>query len=287
MSPVSRGRKNGKKNQGRVAEQADTLVPSEEGIGPDHPAVREMLDSAAATLGEFENVQDAVDGEYLAGSLLAVGYGTGPDTAEIFARLFIAEAEELASPGSVAFLRCVAALTPEPTRSIAMEAADQLVAAGITAPEWVNELAEPVTAGDYFRWSEGKGVGSVLYGSFRRAGRSDGFLLFVDDEDCGAVNDLAPFVGEEGLAEARRMTNEEESAPEAPISPDEFRWQVEAALGVREAHDREVIELGLDPSEPEEDDIPYAVTDVVLRARLRALPMPAKPVPEHVHPNFA
>ncbi|MFI5777187.1 hypothetical protein [Nocardia sp. NPDC051570] len=281
MSPVSRGRKKDNKQNGREPSPEAEVV---EEIGPDHPAVREMLDNVVATLGEFERVDDPVDGEYLAASLLAVGYGTGEEATEVFAQLFVAEAEEFGQPGALAFLRCVAALTPEPIRSLATEAADRLVAAGVSAPSWVGELGEPTTAGEYFRWSEGDGVGAVLYGSFHRAGRTDGFLLFVDEEDCGSVNDLAPFVSEEALAEARRMTNEEEPVPEAPIPAGEFRWRVEAALGVRESHDREVIELGIEPSQPEEDDIPYEVTDVVLRARLRALPMPAKPLPAHVHP---
>ncbi|WP_068006489.1 hypothetical protein [Nocardia pseudobrasiliensis] len=282
MSPVSRGRKKESKNhRGREYEPAE---PAEEQLGPDHPVVREMLDNVVATLDDFEPVDDPVDGEYLAASLLAIGYGTGAEAADAFAQLFIAEAEEHGTPGALAFLLSVAALTSGQTRSLAVAAADRLAAAGVVAPPWVAELGEPTTAGEYFRWSEGDGVGAVLYGSFHRAGRTDGFLLFVDEEDCGSANDLAPFVSAEALEEARRMTNEEESAPEAPIAADEFRWRVEAALGVRESHDREVIELGIEPEQPEGDDIPYEVTDVVLRARLRALPMSAKPLPAHVHP---
>ncbi|MCM6776117.1 hypothetical protein NDR87_19520 [Nocardia sp. CDC159] len=283
MSPVSRGRKKDNRRNGYAPERAEAPASPEEQIGAEHPAVREMLDNVVATLDDFERVDDPVDGEYLAASMLAVGYGTGPEAAEMFARLFIVEAEEFGGAGALAFLRCVAALSPEPTRTLATEAAERLAAQGVSAPAWVAELGEPTTAGEYFRWSEGDGVGAVLYGSFHRAGRTDGFLLFVDDEDCGSANDLAPFVSAEALAEARRMTNEEEPVPEAPIPADEFRWQVEAALDVRESHDREVIEQGLEPSQPE-DDIPYEVTDVVLRARLRALPMPAKPLPAHVHP---
>ncbi|MFF0491309.1 hypothetical protein ACFYTQ_19985 [Nocardia sp. NPDC004068] len=277
MSPVSRGRKNKK----REPERAE---PREE-LDPDHPAVREMLDNVVAALADFERVDDPLDGEYLAASLLAVGYGTGPEGTETFARLFIAEAENFAAPGGLAFLRCVAALTDDPIAGLATEAAEHLAAQGVSAPAWVDELAEPTTAGEYFRWSEDDGAGAVLYGSFHRAGRTDGFLLFVDDSDCGSANDLAPFVSAEALAEARRMTNEEESASESPMAPEEFRWLVESALDVRESHDREVIELGIEPPQPEEDDIPYEVTDVVLRARLRALPTLPKPAPVHAHPG--
>lgn len=291
MSPVSRGRNGKNSKQGRAdvpsGELADPVdeVLGDVGLQIDGSDFEQMIDDIAATIARFETVDDPVDGEYLAASLLAATYGT-PEYDEAFAQMFIGEAEKQSDAGALAFLRCVAALTSEPSRTAAREAADRLVAAGIDAPEWTAELDEPVTGVEYLRWPVADGQGSVLYGSFERAGRLDGVLLFVDDEDCGAANDLAPFLGE-GLAEARRLTDERESAPGEPIPAEEFRWQAQAALDARALHERAILELGLDPEESEEeDDVPHEVTDVVLRARLRVLPMPDKPLPVHAHPEL-
>ncbi|MBF6171374.1 hypothetical protein [Nocardia blacklockiae] len=295
MSPVSRGRKGKKSNQ----QQGRAVAPSGElddpvvefadledmGLELDSSGFEQMIDDIAATIARFESVEEPVDGEYLAASLLAATYGT-PEYDEAFAQMFIGEAEKRSDAAALAFLRCVVALTDEPARTAAREAADRLAAAGIAEPAWTAELDEPVTAVEYLRWPVSDGQGSVLYGSFERAGRVDGVLLFVDDEDCGAANDLAPFLGE-GLAEARRLTDERESVPGEPIPAAEFRWQVQAALDARALHERAVLELGLDPAAPEdEDDVPHEVTDVVLRARLRVLPMPDRPLPVHAHPEL-
>ncbi|MBB5912822.1 hypothetical protein BJY24_001689 [Nocardia transvalensis] len=299
MSPVSRGRKGKKtsKNQARTADRAGAgtgepefeaadLALEDTELSIDRGGFEQLIDEIAATIGRFEDVDDPVDGEYMAASLLAATYGT-PEYDEPFAMMFVDEAEKLGGPGALAFLRCVAALTADPARAAALEAAARLAAAGASAPDWVAELDEPVTAGEYLRWPTDDGQGAVLYGSFERAGRSDGVLLFVDDEDCGAANDLAPFIGE-GLTEARRLTNERESAPEEPITAGEFRWQVESALNARALHERTALELGIEPPEPEDpDEVSHEVTDVVLRARIRALPMPDKPLPAHTHPELS
>jgi len=282
MSPVSRGRKGKKtKKQGRADARVDTDLATPEDLG-----MGEMMDEVAARIAEFEQVDEPVDGEYLAAGLLAVGYGESEDYREVFARLFIDKAQELATPGAVAFLRSVAVLIPDPVRALATDAADGLVSAGVVAPEWVGELGEPVTAGEFVRWPDADGTGATLFGSFDRAGRTDGFLVFVDDENCGAAYDLAPFVGE-GLAESRRLTDEQEPAEAEPMTGGDFRWLVQAALDARMVHDRGALELGIEWDEPEdEDSIPHEVVEVVARARLDILPLPAKPLPVHVHPEF-
>ena len=245
------------------------------------------MDEIGARIAEFEQVDEPVDGEYLAAGLLAVGYGESDDYLEVFARLFIEKAEELGTPGALAFLRCVAALACGPACTLAGEAADTLAAAGVVAPEWVAELDEPVTAGEFARWPDADGTGATLFGSFARAGRTDGFLVYVDDENCGAAYDLAPFVGV-GLEESRRLTDEQELADEEPVSAEDFRWQVQAALDARVLHDRGARLLGVEWDDPEDEDaIPHEVVEVVTRARLAALPMAAKPLPVHVHPEFA
>ncbi|WP_024800345.1 hypothetical protein [Nocardia sp. BMG51109] len=300
MSPVSRGRKgrkNGKKqaSAGREAEivelssefdgsEADEEVDLEEiDLEVDELGLSEMMADAVATMGEFERVDDPADGEYLAATLLAVGYGGEPDEAAVFARMFITAAENVAQPGALAFLRCTAALSAEPIRAAAAEAADRLTAAGVGAPAWVAELDEPVVAGEYARWPQPDGDGEVLFGSFRRAGRTDGFMMFADDENCGAAWGLAPYVGS-ALDDARRLTDAEETEPQEPMPADEFRRRAEAALDARVLHDR----IGIEPEAPEDDDaVPHEVTDVVLRARLRALPVSAKPLPVHIHPEYA
>ncbi len=289
MSPVSRGRKGKKKGQGRESAPAEAAVPSDE--QPDSDAAEleglaEMMDEVVARIDEFEQVDEPVDGEYLAAGLLAVGYGESAEYRDAFARLFVDKALELATPGAVAFLRCLAGLTQDPAREMANEAAGQLVAGGVVAPEWVGELDEPVSAGEFVRWADTEGAGATLFGSFGRAGRTDGFLIFVDDDNCGAAYDLAPFVGE-GLTQARELTDEQEPAEAQLVDATDFRWQVQAALDARMLHDHAAREFGVELEEPEEEDsIPHEVVEVVARARLEALPAPTKPLPVHVHPEF-
>ncbi|MQY19578.1 hypothetical protein [Nocardia macrotermitis] len=261
-------------------------VDGVEEIDYDELGVAEMMAEVVTRITEFEQVDEPVDGEYLAAGLLAVGYGESADYLEAFVRMFADRAEELATPGALAFLRCVTSLTAEPVRTVAREAADRLAAAGVVPPAWVPELDEPLTAGEFVRWPDTDGTGATLFGSFARAGRTDGFLIFVDDENCGAAYDLAPFVGE-GLIESRRLTDEQEPADEEPVTAGEFRWQVQAALDARMVHDRGARDAGVEWEEPEEDDaIPHEVAEVVARARLRILPVAAKPLPIHVHPEF-
>ncbi|WP_067674135.1 hypothetical protein [Nocardia miyunensis] len=280
MSPQSRGRK-GKENK-----RAEVRGGSAEVVEDDDLGVAEMMDEVIARITEFERVDEPVDGEYLAAGLLAVGYGESAEYLEVFVRLFADRAEELATPGALAFLRCVTALTVEPVRTVAREAADRLAAAGVVPPAWVPELDEPLTAGEFVRWPDVEGTGATLFGSFARAGRTDGFLIFVDDENCGAAYDLAPFVGE-GLTESRRLTDEQEPADAEPMTAGDFRWHVQAALDARMLHDRAAMEAGVEWDEPEEDDaIPHEVAEVVARARLQILPVAAKPLPIHVHPEF-
>ncbi|WP_169813386.1 hypothetical protein [Nocardia vaccinii] len=280
MSPVSRGRK-GRENKREEVRGSDAEVVEYDDLG-----VTAMMAEVVARIAEFEQVDEPVDGEYLAAGLLSVGYGESADYLEVFVRLFADRAEEMATPGALAFLRCVTALTEEPSRSIAREAGDRLAAAGVVPPAWVPELNEPLTAGEFVRWADVEGTGATLFGSFSRAGRTDGFLIFVDDENCGAAYDLAPFVGE-GLTESRRLTDEQEPADEEPMTPGEFRWQVQAALDARMLHDRGAREAGVEWEEPEEDDaIPHEVAEVVVRARLATLPAAGKPLPIHVHPEF-
>lgn len=260
---------------------ANTEIAEDDDLG-----VAEMMAEVVARIAEFEHVDEPVDGEYLAAGLLAVGYGESADYLEVFVKLFADRAEEMATPGALAFLRCVTALTPEPVRTVAYEAADRLAAAGVVPPAWVPELDEPVTAGEFVRWPDTDGTGATLFGSFARAGRTDGFLIFVDDENCGAAYDLAPFVGE-GLTESRRLTDEQEPADAEPMTAADFRWQVQAALDARMLHDRGALAAGIEWDEPEEDDaIPHEVAEVVVRARLAILPVPAKPLPVHIHPEF-
>ncbi|MBY8855182.1 hypothetical protein K7711_01690 [Nocardia sp. CA2R105] len=280
MSPVSRGRKGKENKRGEVRRGGADVVEN------DDLGVAEMMAEVDARITEFEQVDEPVDGEYLAAGLLAVGYGESADYLDVFVRLFVDRAEELATPGALAFLRCVTALIAEPSRNVAQEAADRLAAAGVVPPAWVPELDEPLTAGEFVRWPDVDGTGATLFGSFARAGRTDGFLIFVDDENCGAAYDLAPFVGE-GLTESRRLTDEQEPADEELMTAGEFRWHVHAALDARALHDRAAREAGVELEEPEEDDaIPHEVAEVVVRARLQILPVAAEPLPIHVHPEF-
>jgi len=142
-----------------------------------------------------------------------------------------------------------------------------------------------VTVSGCLRLSDTQGTASMLICSLYRAGRSHVILISVDHEDCSAADDISLFDPDllPNMLDQVRATGREsgfEITTQA-LDPAEFRWQVEQALDARAVHD--VDDLDGEPPGPSADgDGPgYPALAVLVRARMRALPVPGRPAPPH------
>lgn len=283
VSPVSRGRKRPKSRQTgmRVIRPVQPAAPEP----CDCPACtggefdpQELIDDLIADAAELLTVDDPLDAELFGASLLAVNDLAGEEFAAVFA-------EGLAAVGPEKSLAVLLALD-----SVAEEkpgAADitRLTAAGVPAPRWGAELGEPAKLDLCLRVAEADGRSSVLLCSFVRAGRGHGFVVYVDHTDCDAAADVM-LVSGDGVdeiietieADARRagvpMRSEAIAAPE-------FRWQVERALEARAVHDQELDEEELTEDLGDDEGVGYLPMAILLAARIRTLPEPARPPAPH------
>ncbi len=286
MSPVSRGRKNAKSR--RPGQRVLRVVPEvpEECDCPEcsdaefDPAA--FITELATAAGELLTVDDPMEAELFGASFVAMGDRAGEGFTEALAEGMVPELAQLATPESVAALLAIDAVE---SRAGAAEAARSLLAAGVPAPTWAGELAEPVTAGVCRRHSDVTGEASMLLCSFERSGRSHGFIVQVDHVDCDAAVDIMMVPGEtlgevtamiqaDGHRDGMTLTAED-------LAPAEFRWQVERALDARAVHDQEIDEPDLIDDPDDEDGGAYHPAAVLLRARMNALPEPPRPPAAH------
>ncbi|MBU2662470.1 plasmid pRiA4b ORF-3 family protein [Actinoplanes bogorensis] len=261
MSPVSRGRKKSKSRQpGERVLRAVPAVP-EECDCPDctgeplDPA--ELLPLAADLLA----VSDPLEAELFGANVVAAGVDVVPALAQSH------------TTESVAMLLAIGAV----------EAAEQMTQAGVPAPAWAAELAQPITVGQCRVYGDQVGETSMLLCTFERAGRAHGFLVDVDHLDCDSAADILLFpiqalgdVEQMVLGDARAAGVEPSVAE---LDPAEFRWQVERALDARAVHDDE--DGDADDDLDEEDGPGYHPVAVLLRARMAVLPEPPRPPAPH------
>lgn len=282
MSPVSRSRK--KKSTQRVIRSAPpitevecdcpTCSDSEESLDP-----REMIDDLIASAAELLKSEDPMDAELAGATFVSFGEIAGEGFDEALLDGFIPEIAARATPEAVALLLAIGAVADDPANKAASAAAGKLVEAGVAAPPWAAELAEPVTFTDCCELSDPQDTGSVLTCSFHRAGRSHAILVTVDHIDCGAADNI--LLLDTGhlpeTLEAIRASGLE--AEVETLDGAEFRWRMEKALDARAVHDRDE---GFDEdSLPDEDGPGYPVLARLVRARMNALPVPTKPAAPH------
>ncbi|MFJ4658183.1 hypothetical protein ACIP5Y_43525 [Nocardia sp. NPDC088792] len=227
------------------------------------------IDLAAA---EFGAATDAFDAELLVASFLSIGIELSPGVGKAFAESLVTRFETRGDAIGLGMLRALGSLTAGSVARAGARAADRLTALGVSAPDWAAELAEPVAAGDFLVLTDTLAPRCLLYGTFRRAGREHGFLLSVDDLDCGAVQEILP-LGEGETAGALGMAHELCPSSEA-IAPDDFRLRAVRALHARGLHDAQLAALGLEDDgygDSVDGMPPYGAAALVLQARLSGL----------------
>ncbi len=175
----------------------------------------------------------------------------------------IAQAAELADPEALALLLAMRSVAPEgDVRRAVADAVSRLEAAGLPAPPWAEELAEPVRAGEFGSVPSRDGRAALLVGTFVRA-EATHFVAVLTDQEHGGIA---------WLVDAGRCPDSRTRAPGAPgrtpMNPAEFRRRVEAALRMRQAY----AELGLDEELSEWERVDFAAQALLVRARLSMLP---------------
>jgi hypothetical protein len=290
VSPVSRGRKTNKSHGSRRDhDHHRRITPPAAHPGPDpaetDPTPEELVDALITNASGLPTTDDPLDVE-LVGTLYAGMHAIGGDVfgttmIEIMIPLFGLRADRKA----LAILLAIGSVARASVRDAAQAAADRLLAAGIPAPTWAAELAEPVTATD-FRQVMTVGVRPVLlYCTFHRASRAHAIVLFVDPGGCGAAINIV-VLDPAKIPDLAEMLMTEFDDPRThprtePADPADFRWQVENALAARDLHDRKDI----DPSTYDllgPRDVPtYPALAELLRRRMTTLPQPGRPPQPH------
>jgi Plasmid pRiA4b ORF-3-like protein len=287
VSPVSRGRKRAKSRRSgkRVLRPVVPVVPdvcdcpvcSGADFNP-----QDLIDGLVSGGADLLKADDPLDAELFGAAFLSAGDLAGEGFAEVLSDGIVPAVAQLPTPDSLAVLLALDAVGGG---LAAPDAIGRLMNAGVPAPQWTDELREPVRAGQCRRFVDADGSASVLVSSFDRAGRSHGFVIHVDHTDCDAAADIVLFPAEtldEVLdtirADGRRAGL---AITEEVLDPAEFRWQVERALDARAVHDREADGPELAEELGDEDGPGYHVLAALLRARMRALPEPSRPPGPH------
>ncbi|XVU28239.1 plasmid pRiA4b ORF-3 family protein [Actinoplanes sp. CA-054009] len=224
--------------------------------------------------GPLLAVEDPLEAELFGASFVALGGLAGDDFVETLSEEIVPAIAELSTPAALGLLLATAAVEP---RTGAAAQARRLLATGLPAPAWADELSRPLTATTLRRYSEATGESSVLLCSFERSGRSHGFAVHVSHPDCDAAEEVHLFPGE-ALGEVIAML---ETNTVEDLDPAEFRWQVERALDARAVHDREDGEAELDADPGDEDGPGHHSLALLLRARMGTLPEPSRPPARH------
>jgi len=214
MSPVSRSRgkqnkrgKQSKRSTRRSAPPAVVRRPTEcdcpacagEGIDP-----KQLIDELVAAAVDLVELDDPLDAEILGAAFVSIGAGAGEAFEEALVGGFIPQLEARATTEALAMLLAMGAVAAGRGGKEASVAAERLVEAGVTEPEWAAELGQPVTAGDCCRLVDSQDTMSVLACSFHRAERSHAIVLAVDHTDCGAADHIL-VVDADQLPEALEM----------------------------------------------------------------------------------
>jgi hypothetical protein len=219
------------------------------------------------------NVADMNDAEMAELSAAELVVRTGNDEITLAGEL-VPRLESDGSEASLASLVALASVTEgRPSGAKAAEAAQRLIAAGVSPPGWADALGEPIELSGCLALSQPDEDWVTLAATMTRGGRPIGIEVAVLDRSVHDI-DIYPHAGR-AAAWLRRANPD---LAEAPLTVDEFRAQIEAGLAVREDNDAWLAEKvpGLSALKADADD-GHAVRALVLR-RWLGLP-PYDPVP--------
>ena len=243
----------------------------------------ELIDDASA----LADVEDPLDAELAGALFVAMTQSDGDDAVAAIADGLVPAIEARGTRGALTLLTAISAVAgdePERIGASARAAVERLASAGVAAPSWVGDLAQPLTVGPLTRMYDVDETMSVLIGSFQRADRGHALVIVVDHQDCGAADEIY-LVGEAelptviaGIHQSARLDGV--TIKTKKLSAPEFRWHVEQALKVRADHDAEdrPEDAGFDPDLIDDEDGPgYAPLAVLTRNRLAVLPPARRP----------
>lgn len=103
----------------------------------------------------------------------------------------VGQARECGTAQALAMLRVLAVLAPPAVRPSATDAADALVAAGLTDPRWVTGLGTP-TVGRSFGYADELGVQESIAVTFSYGRKRHALVVLIDHELGGGVKDCFP-----------------------------------------------------------------------------------------------
>ncbi len=185
---------------------------------------------------------DPLSAELAGAEFLGLMWQTAPEPDDVPAILagLIGHAESAAKPEALAMLRVLAVLGPPETQLAAAEAADRLVAAGLTDRPWVSELGTP-QVGPSFGFVDELGAQQGITVTFTYGRKVHALVVLIDHGLGGGVKDC--FVTERpdkirteyhkvvkrhGLdyrdyepAAARAILDRALAAPPCPVAPDQ------------------------------------------------------------------
>ncbi|MEU8328253.1 plasmid pRiA4b ORF-3 family protein [Micromonospora sp. NPDC048839] len=291
MSPESRRRKRAKSS--RSGQQVVRRARPAEVEQCDCPACSDadfdsenFIGDLVAEGADLVKADDPVEAELFAATFLSAGDLAGAGFAEALNEGLLPSVADIGTPEALAVLLAIDAVREG---TVAAEAAQRLVDAGVTPPSWAGELRQPVRVGACRRFADPAGSASMLVCYFERAGRSYGFVVNVDHLDCDAAADIVFFPADamnEVVSTIQQNTRRAGvKIAEELLDPAEFRWQVERALDARADHDQERDPSEFDVEFDDEDGPGYHMLAVLLRARIRTLPEPTRPPAEHDAPQ--
>jgi hypothetical protein len=243
----------------------------------------EMVDDAA----DLAEVEDPLEAELAGALFVAMAQAGGDDALGAFADGLIPAIEARGNRAALTLLVAIGAVAGGESGRVAASAraaAERQAGAGVVAPSWSGDLGQPLIVGPFTRMYDVGETMSVLIGSFRRAGRGHALEIVVDDENCGAADEIylvdeaeLPTVVE-GIHQGARLDGV--TIKTKKLGAPEFRWYVEQALEVRADHDAED---GPDASLDGQDLVDgeegpgYVPLAVLTRSRLAALPPARRP----------
>ncbi len=133
---------------------------------------------------------DPLSAELAGAEFLGLMWQTAPEPDDVPAILtgLIGQAESTAKPEALAMLRVLAVLGPSEIQLAAAEAADRLVAAGLTDRAWVSELGAP-QVGLSFGFVDELGAQQGIAVTFTYGRKVHAFVVLIDHGLGGGVKD--------------------------------------------------------------------------------------------------
>lgn len=242
--------------------------------------VGDLLDSVTELAGN----EDPLAAELAGAMLVAMVTAAGDELVPAFVQAVLPAVEARSGRSALALLLAVGSVASgvqEQVAGVATAASRRLRAAAVAEPQWAGELGEPLEVGDCLRLHDTDGVMSVLVASFRRAGRGHAFMVIVDEQHCGAAEEILIADAEllpQALDDIRTGAQQDGLILKTQaVDPAELHWYVAEALAARAVHDEEGPDDAASLMVDEDEGPPYPVLALLVRARLKVLPPPRRP----------